>query len=197
MNGIPQSPENPGTQEIMNHIMAWTYPQIFCPPWTTKTVRTIHRVLLEDAEPSAIPGEFRTHDSAIFEDGEEVFITSPPQHIEEELQALLDWVNDFGPAYAPIITATVFFHQFESIHPFEDGNGRVGRTFFHQYLQQRGLRNAHLCLIEPELVGRKELYYSLLAFTDYTSSYTQLIDYFADAILKAYRTAEQTLRSKD
>jgi len=127
-------------------------------------------------------------------------LSRPPKphiHIEEELSSLIHWVNEYGAGYSPLVTGTVFFHEFESIHPFFDGNGRVGRTLLHIYLQTKGLPNSRLCLIEKEVLGDKELYYRLLAKTDYTGDYQELIGHFTRAVLKSYEETERRFRERD
>ena len=145
-------------------------------------------VLRVDAK--ADPGTYRTVDSSVYTDeGQETFRPCPPIHIAREMESLLDWTNRRAPALHPLVAATVFFHEFESIHPFLDGNGRVGRTLFHLYLQQHGLANSHLCMVEKELTTDPETYYQLLAWTDQSTSYAELLDYFSAALLRSYEAA--------
>ena len=68
---------------------------------------------------------------------------------------------------------------------------------FHQYLRQAGLNNAHICLIESELLSNTRLYYTLLAWTDYCNSYIELLDYFTMCIRNAYSKAYDKFRSKN
>jgi hypothetical protein len=113
------------------------------------------------------------------------------------MEELLRWLHEEAPLYHPLIAGTLFFHEFESIHPFEDGNGRVGRVLFHGYLQNNGLENAHKCMIEPALTADKDLYYRILAHTDHTGSYTELVDFFVSRTLASYRDAVDRFRSLD
>ncbi len=184
------------TQEVVNHILTWMS-TLFKGDWDLDTIRTVHGLIMNDFD-EAKPGEFRTVRTSIQTDsGQEIFIPAPPEHIKEELQSLLKWVNKRSSAYSPVVSGAVLFHEFESIHPFLDGNGRVGRTLFHGYLHERGLTNSKLCLIEKEIVGDKEYYYDLLARTDYSGDYTELIDHFADSVLKSYRKAISAFQDRD
>jgi len=149
-------------------------------------------------DPGAMPGVLRSKPSAIYSnEGQELFITAPPDHIQTELEALLDWLNLESHAMWPAVAASVFFHEFESIHPFEEGNGRTGRVLFHAYLQNAGLVNAYRCLVEAELIRDPELYYLILGWTDHKATYTELVDYFTDALLKSYEDAASRYRKKD
>ncbi len=183
-------------QEIVNHLIAWLS-NIFRGSWSLEMIKGVHDMLLSGHE-GGMPGEFRTtRTSVIADDGQETFIPAPPEHIEDELHALLEWLNDYGAGYSPLVTATVFFHEFESIHPFTDGNGRTGRTLFHGYLQSRGLPNSKLCMIEAEILKDKELYYELLAKTDFHNDHEPLIEHFTRAVYRSYKNAEEKFREKD
>jgi Fic family protein len=91
----------------------------------------------------------------------------------------------------------VFFHEFESIHPFVDGNGRTGRVLFHGYLQNHGLPHSHLCTIEKQITENPRTYYNVLAWTDHEEDYELLLNYFTEATLTSYRNAVERFRSKD
>jgi Fic family protein len=186
------------TQEIINHLGKWVVPELVRLPWTLETITTTHTLLMKGVIDDEIIGKFRDFQSEIKgDDGVAYFLPAPPQHIKEELQALLDWVNKESLGLFPVIGAAVFFHEFESIHPFADGNGRTGRTLFHSYLQNQGFPNAALCKVEAELLKDPALYYELLAWTDKTGKYTELVDYVTDAILTSYRATHANLGEKD
>lgn len=185
-------------QEIVNHMAVHASPEQWQPPWTIEKVRALHRYLMEGGPSEDRPGELRDFRGAIENTaGEETMITAPPEYVEEELESLLRWRNEQADLLFPVVAASVFFHEFESIHPFANGNGRTGRVLFHIYLQTQGLPNSHLCLIEKELMEDLELYYRLLAWTDDKGTYTELVDFFTDAVLKSYREATRRLSKKN
>jgi len=198
---LKESPDGP-TQEVINHLLVLLYPELFRLPWDKKKICSINQLLLMDTEQLAEEGVYRKVRSAIREGDSEVFLPAPPEHIEEEMSALLDWINHSSTAYDPVIGATVLFHEFESIHPFEDGNGRTGRSLFHIYLQCNGLNNSHLCRFDEQLLRDKDLYYQILMYTDYAAKekkcdYHEILDYFTEAILASYELAVTALASKD
>lgn len=186
-------------QEIYNHLFFWVEPGFLDSPWTLDQIKGVHGSLLRGADDGMNPGEFRAEGRASILDneGNEVFVGAPATHIEEEMESLVEWLNSRGGAYFPLITATVFFHEFESIHPFIDGNGRTGRVLFHGYLQNHGLPNSHLCTIEEQLTENAQTYYNVLAWTDHEEDYELLLEYFVDATLTSYRNAVERFRSKD
>ncbi|WP_029089389.1 Fic family protein [Brevibacterium album] len=65
------------------------------------------------------------------------FVPPHPQHVHALLDDLIDYCN--GAAHAPLVQAALAHAQFETIHPFADGNGRVGRALIHAVLARRGL----------------------------------------------------------
>lgn len=65
------------------------------------------------------------------------FVPPPPEHVEPLMEDLLTYLN--GAVHAPLVQAAVVHAQFETIHPFTDGNGRVGRALIHTVLTRRGL----------------------------------------------------------
>jgi Fic family protein len=198
LKGQTPSAINPAQKEILNHLAVWFMPGELRLPWTVDTLKRVHESLMSGVDPGAMPGILRSKSSAIHShDGQELFITAPPEHIQTELEALLDWLNRESHAMWPVVAAAVFFHEFESIHPFEEGNGRTGRVLFHAYLQNAGLVNAYRCLVEAELIRDPELYYLILGWTDYKSSYTELVDYFTDSLLKSYEDAVKRYRTRD
>lgn len=183
-------------QEILNHLVAYLNPS-FHGTWDLATLKTVHRMLLF-GDPDSAPGEFRNDNFSVQStDGQELFIPAPPEHIEDELLSLLLWLNTIGMGTYPTVSGALFFHEFESIHPFKDGNGRCGRSLFHIYLQHHGLSNSKLCFIEQHIVSNPEKYYELLARTDHYQNYDDLIKHFTKAVHGSYVEAVERFLEKD
>ncbi len=184
------------TQEILNHLIAYMSPH-FQTPWNLDHIKLIHEILMK-GNPEYRPGQFRKSRAVVESStGQELFIPAPPEYIEEELQALLKWLNTGGPGMYPVVSGALLFHEFESIHPFEDGNGRCGRSLFHIYLQRHGLPNSKLCFIEQNIVKDPERYYELLARTDFSQDYSALISHFMKSVHTSYSEAVERYREKD
>lgn len=183
-------------QEILNHLYSFFAKNAMSLPWDLDTVKSTHSILMKGVNKDVVPGKIRDEEvSVIGSDGTEFFITCPPKNIEEELDYLIDWLNN--SPFDEIVTATLFFHEFESIHPFRDGNGRTGRTLFQILLQELGLKNCKLCKFEEEMLSDSATYYDLLAYTDSTGIYSQLVMYVAESLEKAYREAVTVFAAKD
>ncbi len=193
-NGLRESKNGP-VQEILNHLESMFGKDRFMLPWTSDTVCSVHQLLMNGVG-QTVPGKIRTVEVSVGDTkGIEYFIACPAANVLKELDSLMDWLSN--SPYDDIITSTLFFHEFESIHPFDDGNGRTGRTLFQMHLQECGLRNCNLCKFETELLSDREAYYDLLAYTDATANYTPLVQYFIESLLIAYQKAVDEFESKD
>lgn len=198
LRGAAHLPQTPPRREVLNEVAAWLLPEELALPWSVETLTGLHRQLLTGVDPGAKPGRLRTTRSAIYSDQDEIlFLTCPPEHVREELTSLLRWLNTEAPTLSPLAAGAVFFHEFESIHPFVEGNGRTGRILFHAYLQNRGLPNAYRARVEVELLRDSEAYYAVLSRTDATGQYDGLLAYFSEAVVRAYEEAVAWFRSHD
>ncbi len=120
----------------------------------------IHRIVFGNSKDFA--GKFR-------EPGVEVVVAdsrgnilhrgAPQKSIVKLLKELVDWYNDNNERYHPIVLASVAHNQFENIHPFQDGNGRVGRILMNNILIKHGFPPVNI-----ELEKRFEYYSSLQAY---------------------------------
>ena len=201
----PVSPQDDWETDIRNHARTW-FSSSFNSTWTLRMVQKAHNFLMKGIE-GTNPGILRSVRSAVVNSGgEETFLPCPPEHIEEELASLLNWMNTIGVALHPVVSASIFFHEFESIHPFLDGNGRTGRLLFHVWLYQNGLPNARLCHIEKLVLQNRELYYRTLAYTDRSwdtgyhpdgGDYTFLMHHYILSIHRAYELTVNRLQSQD
>ena len=129
-------------------------------PRTTAEVAALHARLFAGIVPDA--GRFKARPNFIGRRGtrEVVYVATPPDRVEAELQAALDWLHA-APEHA-LVRAVVFFHEFQSIHPFTDGNGRLGRaltTIFLWHAGYRGVRYAH---VDYAFNEDRETYYAKL-----------------------------------
>lgn len=90
----------------------------------------------------------------------------PPQSIQEiqtHMRALEEFINDPKDCdWDPLVRMAVIHHQFESIHPFPDGNGRIGRIINVLYLVQQGLLDIPVLYLSRYITQTKSQYYSLL-----------------------------------
>ena len=189
---------NPGPkQEIINHLYSYFMGKELDMPWSSSTAEVIHRMLMTGTGENCVPGSIREKEEMEVTDGKATttFIACPAKHVRAELDDLMEWVNE--SPYDPVATSVIFFHEYESIHPFTEGNGRTGRTLFHVLMQELGFRRFNLCKLEDKLLADSKIYYSLLEYTDEKEDYTPLIEYFIDCIENAYEEAVVEFSKRD
>lgn len=111
------------------------------------------------------PGEFRTSQNWIGPAGATIetatFVPPPPDALPHLLDDLESFVHE-EPALPPLIQAALLHYQFETIHPFLDGNGRLGRLLVVFFLVMRGRLPAPLLYISPYFEQRRKAYYEAL-----------------------------------
>ena len=120
----------------------------------------IHRVLLEHAPNSQIAGRFRSAQNWIggndYTPCGAAFVPPPPGEVDRLLDDLCVFVNDV--VLPPLVQAALAHAQFETIHPFEDGNGRTGRALVQVVLRRRGVTPAFVPPISVVLARDKDRY---------------------------------------
>src|SRR3989344_92609 len=139
-------------------------------------------------------GKFRSEPSAIFNQvGIVVYMTPPPTHLPYLLDQLISYTSreDDHPA----VTAGVSHFTFEKIHPFIDGNGRVGRLLAALILKQRDFAFRGLVGMEEYFNEYRSDYYNLLSITD--NDITLFVEFFLKGIAEsAEKTFEQLKGAK-
>ena len=100
--------------------------------WNTSSVRNIHRVLFKGLE-DEIASKYKREDNIVGQGGI-ASITTPKEKASGEMKKLMHWFNSRKKKVYPPILAIKFHWKFEQIHPFQDGNGRVGRILFNAML---------------------------------------------------------------
>jgi Fic family protein len=110
-------------------------------PLRLSDVLALHRVLMLATTTPQIAGELRERQNWIggnaYNPGRADFVPPPPEFVKELMGDLVAFVNRTD--LPPVVQAAVAHAQFETIHPFADGNGRVGRALIHVVLRRRGL----------------------------------------------------------
>jgi Fic family protein len=157
-------------QEIGNLIMALSYlrdkgiPQVVDLPFLLQ----LHRLVMHKLIHTAQTGQLRKEPSAIFDSsGNVVYMTPPPSELNNLMVSLLSLVNNDASIF-PLIKAPLAHFTFEKIHPFLDGNGRVGRLLIHAILAHHDYHFNWLLSIEELLQQKKSTYYALLDQSDAT-----------------------------
>jgi Fic family protein len=114
------------------------------------------------------------------------FEAPPSSGVRNEMKRFLDWFNGSERKVPPLARSGIAHLHFESIHPFEDGNGRIGRAISEIALAQ-GLGQRSLTMLATEIESRKEEYYAELERASRALEATTWLEWFADTVLAAQR----------
>lgn len=130
---------------------------------------------------------------------ETVHFEAPPSDmVPGEMNRFIDWFNRTAPGqkYAinnPMTRAGIAHLYFESIHPFEDGNGRIGRALAEKVLHQ-GLGEPTLISLSNTIEKNKNAYYEALKKAQRSNEITEWLDYFAETVIQAQQAAERLIQ---
>jgi Fic family protein len=155
-------------------------------------IRT-HKELFEGVLASAPAGALKTQQNSIVRrgTGQPVFLPTPPERVQAELDALFDWYRGSRFFFPPCVTAALFFAEFQAIHPFGDGNGRLGRYLNVALLQDLGLKRVCAVPIDLRFFRSSDHYYEMLATTNSGRDYSLWCRYFVGEVEEAYRIADR------
>ena len=124
------------------------------------------------------------------------FEAPPSKQVRKEMKRFIDWFNATVPGAKkslPALTRAGIAHlYFESIHPFEDGNGRIGRAIVEKVVAQSTGKPAMVALSQTIYTHRKR-YYEMLEASNKSIRLDAWLDYFAKTILDAQETCQQLL----
>lgn len=146
--------------------------------FTDDLICTLHLLLMGGAGAPDTAGNYKRRDNYIVNSVGTVVFT-PPSHTETSryMRELLAYMNDAADQVNPVIKAAIIHSQFESIHPFEDGNGRIGRLLVSLYLYKAGVINFPFFYISEAIAQDKIIYYHMLSDSR-DHSYDAWIQYF-------------------
>src|SRR5712691_7436794 len=118
------------------------------------------------------------------------FEAPPSTKVPEEMARFLDWFNRTAPSGAdslPALTRAGIAHlYFESVHPFEDGNGRIGRAIAEKALAQ-GFGQPTLTALAATILVRRKTYYAALEAANKNNEATEWLSWFAGIAIEAQR----------
>lgn len=160
---------------------------------TADMVKRLHAIVMDGLTPDA--GMLRTEVSAIFNQaGVAIYMTPPPSEIAGKLDELMQFINT-SDEKGPIIAALAHF-DFEKIHPFLDGNGRVGRTLSTLILKTKGYELRGLVSFEEYLENNRQYYYDCLNtksadITDFVEFFLQAMAHEAELVLSQLKSLPQ------
>jgi Fic family protein len=168
---------------------------------TEFTIKEWHAILMEYSK-RINPGEYRIGEESMQivsgSYGKEIihFEAPPSSQVPVEMENFINWYTDFEVKPTDIkrvlIKTSISHLYFESIHPFEDGNGRIGRAIAEKCLSE-SLNRPVLMSISSTIEKNKKRYYESLKQAQRTLEITDWILYFSALILESQKNAKQTV----
>lgn len=188
-NEVNPKEENKKIQiEINNHTKALVNGAEYLKiePFSHSFIQNIHGYMMKDLLPDNKVyslGKYKNIDNKIVNSAGTVIFT-PPSHSETKkyMDELISYMNDSTDGIHPLIKSAIIHSQFESIHPFSDGNGRVGRILVSLYLYKTKVINFPFFYISEAISQDKTVYYNMLT-NSRINSYNEWIKYFLNKII--------------
>ena len=191
---------NLDVSDVINYVKATQYAlkRLERLPLCCRLIRKIHEVLMENVRgQDKTPGEFRHSQNWIgpancsLKDARYI-----PPNVEDMQDAMSDlekYING-NTDYDPLISAALIHYQFETIHPFLDGNGRIGRLLILLYLIEQGLLAKPVIYISYFLKKNQIEYYDRISEVRRTGNFEQWIRFFLEAVSKAASDSLEAIR---
>ncbi len=188
-------------QEVTNYLRAFRLMQdnVRSPSGLPISVRLIcdaHRLLLDGARGAGKqPGELRRSQNWIggTRPGNAVFVPPPSERVPDLLADLERFIHDATSPLPPLVKAALVHAQFETIHPFLDGNGRIGRLLIAALLEHWGPLPEPLLYLSSFLKQHQMEYYRRLAMVRLDGDWEAWVAFFLEGVASAALQAESTI----
>lgn len=155
-------------------------------PLCCRLIREVHAILLQGVRgEEKNPGEFRRSQNWIGAENcslkDARYIPPNPTDMRDAMSQLEKYINEDN-SYDPIVQAGLIHYQFETIHPFLDGNGRIGRLLILLYLLEKGIIAKPVIYISYFLKKNQIEYYDRISEVRRSGNYEQWVRFFLEAV---------------
>ena len=168
-------------------------------PLCCRFMRRVHAVLMSGVRgEEKYPGEFRRSQNWIGGAGSTIktarYVPPNPEDMKEAMSLLEKYMNDEEDTTDELIRIALIHYQFETIHPFLDGNGRVGRLMITLYLMEKGLLTLPSLYISYYLKKNRIEYYDRMTAVRLKGDYEQWVKFFLNALVVSSDSAIETIK---
>lgn len=187
-------------EEVQNYVKAINYgvkriSEGF--PVCNRLIREIHKILMTGVRGEhKAPGEFRISQNWIGGSmpSTAVYVPPPYTEIDECLSDFEKFINNEKIDTPDLIKIAILHYQFESIHPFLDGNGRIGRLIVPLYIQSKGMLQKSCLYISDYIERNKDTYYDMLTRVRTRNDMIGWIKFFLEAVIETSKIAKEKFR---
>lgn len=182
-------------EEVSNYVKALAYGLERLKgdfPLSLRLIRDIHGILLSGGRGSGkLPGEFRRSQNWIggTRPGNALFVPPPVEHLDQCLSDFEAFLHD--PTLPVLVKAGLAHVQFETIHPFLDGNGRLGRLLIILLLRHSGMLDEPVLYLSLYLKQNRHIYYNLLQEVRVEGRWEAWLEFFLEGVFTSARQALQ------
>ncbi len=185
-------------KEVNNYILALNaaISELQTLPISSRLIRQTHAILMDSVRGEhKAPGEFRSTQNWIggASLADATFIPPSQEHVPELMGDLEKFLNNDELQIPALIRIAIAHYQFETIHPFLDGNGRIGRLLITLYLVAIGVLDKPLLYLSAFFEKNKSLYYDNLTFVRTRNDMQQWLKYFLVGVAETATQASDTL----
>ncbi|MFT3933181.1 MAG: Fic family protein [Chitinophagaceae bacterium] len=186
-------------KEVNNYITALEYAikRLDTLPLTSRLLKESHKLLLDNVRGEhKLPGEFRSSQNWIggASLNDAVFIPPVSHEINRLMGDLENFLHHTDIKVPHLIKIAIAHYQFETIHPFLDGNGRIGRLMITLYLIENKILEKPILYLSDFFEKHRGLYYDNLMLVRRTNNLSQWIKFFLEAIIQTCKIALQSLQ---
>lgn len=199
LNPLIDTNTNLEVSDVVNYIRATEYAlnRLKTLPLCNRLLKETHGVLLENVRgQEKNPGEFRYSQNWIGGQGSTLknarYIPPNPDDMLNAMSELENYINN-DDSLDPLIQAALIHYQFETIHPFLDGNGRVGRLLITLFLMEKGILTTPALYISYYLKLNRIEYYDRMTQVRRTGDYEQWVTFFLQAFAASAEDAISTI----
>lgn len=187
-------------QEVSNYVSAMNYGLVRLKefPLSLRLIREIHEKLMAGARGgNKVPGEFRSSQNWIggSRPGNALFVPPPPEHLMATLDGFEKFLHDETVKMPALIRAALAHIQFENIHPFLDGNGRMGRLLITYILCVEGILKEPLLYLSLYFKANRQAYYDHLQSVRKTGDWEAWIQFFLSGVIETANQATETAQA--
>ena len=190
INQVTQSDKDKDLNEVNNYYHATVkgWEMLQRGNFSEDFFKEIHAVLMSgNVRKPKVIGAYRTEQNYIGKNDAShaiTFVPPTPEAVPELMANLIQYMNNPGDNYRPLVRTAIVHAQFETIHPFMDGNGRVGRMLIPMYLFEQKQIDLPFFFISEALERDKMKYYTLLNNTRYKKDWNNWIKFFLETVKK-------------